>query len=373
MKKILFLIPTLGHGGAERVLVNLVNNMDHSKFDITLQTLFDTGIYQSQLSKKVKYIPGLKTYFRGNTQLMKLFSAHQLYRFFVHDTYDMVVSYLEGSSARIIAGCPDSNTKKVSWIHIEQNTSQKAAESYRSISEMNACYGAFDQVVAVSDIVRKDFQNVVQTNTPIRTIYNVVESHKIISGSKEQVTDIEFSKECINLCSVAKLMKTKGYDRLVSVSKRLKEDGLRFHIYIIGKGEEEENLKRMISQNGVEDCWTLIGFRENPYKYVAQCDLYICSSRREGFSTAVSEALIIGKPVVSTNCSGATELLGEHDEYGIVTDNTEEGLYQGLKKMLGEPGLLAHYTSQAEKRGGFFNTETRVRETEDFFMEVIEK
>lgn len=373
MIKILFLIPTLGHGGAERVLLNLANNMDHSRFDVSIQTLFDTGIYQSQISREVKYIPGLKTYFRGNTKIMKLFSPRTLYRFFVRDTYDLVISYLEGSSARIVSGCTDSNTKKISWIHIEQNTPQIAAESYRSVNELIACYDAFDQIVAVSDIVKNDFQSIVSTSTPTRTIYNVIESRKIICGAKETVTDIKFCRECINLCSVAKLMKTKGYDRLVSVSKRLKEDGFKFHIYIVGKGEEAENLKKMISEYGVEEYWTLLGFRENPYKYVAQCDLYICSSRREGFSTAVSEALIIGKPVVSTECSGARELLGECDEYGIVTENSEEGIYHGLRRILSDPKLLAYYTEQAKARGAFFNTETRIKETEDFFLEVIGK
>lgn len=85
-------------------------------------------------------------------------------------------------------------------------------------------------------------------------------------------------------------------------------------------------------ENNLTDTFTFLGYRDNPYKYVKKADLYVCSSRREGFSTAVTEALIVGTPVVSTNCSGAYELLGKNNEYGIVTENNEDALYEGIKK-----------------------------------------
>ena len=94
-------------------------------------------------------------------------------------------------------------------------------------------------------------------------------------------------------------------------------------------------------------------------------DLYVCSSRREGFSTAVTEALIVGTPVVSTNCSGAYELLGDNNEYGIVTENDENALYDGIKKILTENGLLEHYAKQAKIRGQRFSTEKTVKAVED--------
>ena len=98
---------------------------------------------------------------------------------------------------------------------------------------------------------------------------------------------------------------------------------------------------------------------------MAAADLYVCSSRREGFSTAVTEALIVGTPVVSTDCSGARELLGDNDEYGLVVENSEEGVYQGMKRMLSNPPLLAHYKEKAKERGAFFHKEKTVRAVED--------
>ena len=369
--KILFLIPTLGHGGAERVLINLVNHMDQDKFDITLQTMFDVGIYQSHINEGIRYIGGHKWYFRGNTVVMKLLSPKALYKHFIKEDYDIIVSYLEGPSARVVAGCTNPNTKLISWIHIEQNNLQYASGCFRGCKEAKKCYDRFDKIVCVSETIKQDFQTIFEWGKPIDVIYNTVESEVIKLKSQEMVEDIVFDKEKINLISVAKLMKTKGYDRLVNITKRLKEDGYSVHTYIVGKGEEQAALEKQIAECGIEDCWTFVGFQSNPYKYVKAADLYVCSSRREGFSTAVTESLIIGTPVVSTNCSGAYELLGYHNEYGIVTQNDEESLYQGIKKMLAD-GNLGYYKQKAEERGDKFNAEKTVECVENMLQEILE-
>lgn len=101
----------------------------------------------------------------------------------------------------------------------------------------------------------------------------------------------------------------------------------------------------------------MVGYRTNPYKYVKNCDLYVCSSHSEGFSTSVTESLVVGTPVVTTLCSGMTELLGENNEYGIVTENNEDALYEGIKKMLTTPDLLDAYAAKAKERGKAFSTE----------------
>lgn len=373
MIKILFLIPNLGHGGAERVLTNLVNHMDKKKFDITVQTMFDVGIYQSKLVPEVRYIGGFPWYFRGNTIIYKLFSPRFLYKRYIKEHYDIIVSYLEGSSARVVSGCDDDTTKLVCWIHVEQNTIECASSVFRSINESYDCYRKFHRFACVAETVKKDFTSLYSLDAPVDVIYNTVESDIIRSKKDETIDDIAFSKDVVNLCSVAKLMKTKGYDRLVNIQRKLKDEGIRTHIYIIGKGEELESLTEQIKENGLEKEWTFVGFRDNPYKYVAACDLYVCSSRREGFSTAVTEALIVGTPVVSTDCSGARELLGENNEYGIVTGNDEESLYRGLKRMLTEKGLLAHYKEQAQYRGRQFHIAQTVKQAEDMFEEVLSK
>lgn len=149
MKKILFLIPNLAHGGAERVLINLVNNINISKFDVTVQTLFDVGVNRRYLAPHVHYIPGAKKQFRGNTMLMKLFSPEKLYKSIIHGKYDILVSYLEGSTSRIISGCHDADVKKVAWIHIELPSAKQAAIGFKNPDEAARLYNTFDKLVAV--------------------------------------------------------------------------------------------------------------------------------------------------------------------------------------------------------------------------------
>ena len=113
MKKILFIIPTLGQGGAEKVLVNLVNNMDRSKFDITVQVLFKGGVNEQFLKSDIKFKYYYKKQFRGNSKYLCLFSPEKLYKKFIKEKYDIIVSYLEGPTARIVSGCTNPNTKLV--------------------------------------------------------------------------------------------------------------------------------------------------------------------------------------------------------------------------------------------------------------------
>ena len=109
----------------------------------------------------------------------------------------------------------------------------------------------------------------------------------------------------------------------------------------------------------------------NPYKYIKSSDLYVCSSLSEGFSTSVTEALIVGTPVVTTLCSGMQEMLGENNEYGIVTENNEDALYEGIKTMLTTPGMLEDYAQKAKERGKYFNTENTTKAVESMLEELL--
>lgn len=373
MIKVLFFIPNLAHGGAERVLVNLVNHMDHKEFDVTVQTMFDVGIYKDKLCKEVKYIGGFPWYFRGNTIVFKLFTPEQLYKIYIKEQYDVIVSYLEGSSARVISGCTAPNTKLINWIHIELQNERYASQVFRSMDEASKCYRKYDRIVCVSQTVKESFEQMFPVKVPVEVYYNTVETDVIRERANESIDDVFFNRNEVNIISVAKLMKSKGYDRLVNVQRKLKNEGFNTHIYIVGKGEEENHLLKMIEKYHLTESWTFIGFRENPYKYVKNADLYVCSSRKEGFSTAVTEALIVGTPVVSTECSGAKELLGYNDEYGIVTENSEEGLYKGIKKMISDHGVLEYYAKQAQNRGNKFFMKETVRAVENMLKEIILK
>lgn len=364
-KKILFLIPNLKHGGAEKVLVNLVNNLDREKYDVTVQTLFDVGVHKQSLLPHITYRAVFPREFRGNNRLLQLFPASFLWRHMVKDTYHIAVSYLEGPTSRILSGCRSPETKRAAWLHTEPNTKKLASVGFRNQREAQKAYLSFDQVVAVSQRVKEGSLANIGENLPITVLCNTNETEQILQLAQVPVADARFRTDGITVCSVGKLINVKGFDRLLSAHSRLLKEGYPHRVYILGTGQEQRALEEKIAGYGVQDSFLLLGFQENPYQYVSRCDLYVCSSRREGFSTAVTEALILGTPVVSTDCSGARELLGDKDEYGLVVENSGEGVYQGMKRMLSEPPLLAHYKETAKARGALFHKEKTVRAVEE--------
>ena len=157
----------------------------------------------------------------------------------------------------------------------------------------------------------------------------------------------------------------KGCDRICHIQKRLKDSGVNTHIYFLGKGPDEDYVRNFSKKYNLEDSITLLGYQTNPYKFVKNCDLFVCASLAEGFSTAATEALILGTPVVTVEVSGMKEMLGENNEYGIVTENDEDALYEGIKKILTTPNLLEAYAAKAKERGKAFSTEKTVKAVEE--------
>lgn len=365
MIHVLFLIHDLGHGGAEKVLVNLVNNMDQTKFDVSLIALFGGGVNEQYLKPHVHFQSIFSKVFPGNSHIMKLLSPHQLHKLLVKERYDIEISFLEGPCARIISGCTDPDTKLISWIHIEQKTAKRASRSFRSIQEATTCYNRFHLLVGVSETVKADFLSLFPSTVPMQVFYNTNESEQIKILAKEEVEPNLFSPDDIKLIGVGKLTATKAFSRLVNIHKRLRNEGYPVHTYILGIGPEKDALECQIKKLNIEDSFTLLGYQINPYKYVSKCDLFVCCSHAEGFSTAATEALIVGTPVCTVEVSGMKEMLGGNNEWGLVTANIEEALYQGIKKLLDNPELLSYYKEKAVERGKTFSTEKTVRAVEE--------
>lgn len=369
MKKVLFLIHDLGQGGAEKVLVNLLNHMDRSKFDIFVTVLFGGGVNEQFLASDIHFQAVFSKSFRGNSKFMKLLTPKKLHRLCVKGHYDIEISYLEGPSARIISGCQDPHTKLVSWIHVEQHTMDKLAGSFRSKQEARACYNRFDQTVCVSQYVLNDFCQLLNFQKPCKVLYNTVESDSILTGACEAAPEL-LDDGNIRLIAVGTLKQSKGYIRLLRIIKRLQDEQYPIHLYILGIGPLQRDMEEYIQRNDLSRSVTLLGYQTNPYKYVSKCDLFVCASFAEGFSTAATEALIVGTPVCTVEVSGMKEMLGEHNEWGVVTENTEEALYQGIKDLLEHPEKLQHYKQMAEQRGRMFSTENTVRAVEEMLMSL---
>lgn len=371
MIKILFLINTLGGGGAEKVLVNLVNNMDFSKYDITVETMFDEGVNASFIDKRVHRISKNAPCPRGIAYIFRFFSAKQLYRYFIGNAkYDILVAYMHGAPVKVITGCPDNKVKKIAWLHNGNPETGTFFDFWHKKADAFKAYQQCDAVVGISQSVAKAFSDYTGIRDTLRIVYNTNDVAKIIAKSEESKP---YNKESgtVYITSVGRISPEKGYDRLLRICNRLHNEGFKIDVTIVGSGSEEESIKNQVLRLGAEEWFHLAGFQKNPYPYVANADIFVCSSLTEGLSTAVTEAVILGIPCVSTNVSGAKEILGEHNEYGIVTDNNEDALYEGIKAMLSDEATRKHYAAAAKERSAFFDTAATVRQAENLFESLL--
>ena len=364
MKKILFFIPTLVGRGAEKVLINLVNNLDREKFDITVLTLFNSGVYRQNLKSDINYKYIFKRIFRGNVYLLKLFSTEFLFKKIIIDKYDTIVSFLEGPTTRIVGGCQEKNVRLINWVHTGINNYKLIDKVYRNRKEFEGCYEKFDTTVFVSKTAQKAFENTTNLKLKSEVKYNLVEDLVIKEKAKEKINDIIFDDDKLNLISVGRLTRKKGYERLLKIYKKILEKEKKVHLYILGEGEEKEKLERFIENNKIEEFVTLLGYKDNPYKYVKNSDLFVCSSYEEGYSTAVTESIILGTPVITTLCSGMEELL-DNGKYGVITENSDESLYEGLYNLINDKKKLNYYKKLAIERTDFYNFDKSLKEIEN--------
>ena len=368
MIKVLYFIHDLGSGGAERVLVDLVNSLDKSRFDVTVLSIFGGGVNEKRLDDSVRYTSRFKRSFPGNSKLFKLFTPKRLFKFFIKEKYDIVISFVEGVCARIISGCPCDGTKTAVWVHGMQTKSK--VESFRSVKEACKCYSRFDRVVCVAETIKEDFYSVFDINTPSSVIYNVIDNEKIEELASHQVEGFPVSKDDFNLIAVGSLKRIKGFDRLIRIHKRLITDGERIHTYLIGSGSEKYALMSMIVENDLSDSFTMLGYKDNPHEYVSKSDLFVCSSHSEGYSTAVTEALIVGTPVCTVDVSGMRELLGDN-VFGVISENNEDALYESIKSLIDDSALYNVYRDRACGRGREFNKYELVKKNEEFLEDLI--
>ena len=369
MIKLLFFInTTLSSGGAEKVLRTLVNNMDQSRFDITVITSWpeDGGKY---LAPGIHY----RSLYPARNQFWRLVSRLEAglgltYRMRMAGEYDIEIAYLEHGPTKVLASSTNQRARKLAWVHCElDKTETDIAQLQKKASPW---YPKFDRVICVSRNVRDSFYRLFGDSHRCEILYNVVDSEDICTKAAQPLPDA-LQKRKRTVATIGRMYPQKGYDRLLQAHRRLHEDGLDYDLWILGDGPDRSALEDYCRENHLEDSVFMPGFLTNPYPAFREADVIVCSSRYEGFSTVITEALILGKPVVTTDCSGMDELLG-NNEFGIVTENSEDGLYAGLKKMLTEPGLMDHYAAAAAQRGRDFHRGALVGRHEAFFTELLE-
>lgn len=361
------MIDSLRGGGAEKVLVNLLNNINTDEFDVTVETMFFNGVNAKSLSPKIKLFCRNAPYFKGVSHVMKYIPEKVLYRYFVgKKKYDVIVAYMHGAPAKVASGCTDPNVRKYAWIHIKVDKDTSVFKFHSSKKKSIESYAKFDKIVAVSEDAKRCFSEETGLEDKTIVIYNTNDVDRIMSLSQEAFL---FDNDKFHICTLGRLSSQKGYDRLIKISERLKNDGLKFDVHILGKGSEKEALDREIQERGLQDTVYLDGYTTNPYRVLAHSDLFVCSSLNEGLSTALSEAVILGVPCVSTDVSGAKEVLGYNNEYGIVTENNEDDLYKALYSMITDKKLYEKYSDSVNLRKSFFDTKKTVGDAEELLRQ----
>lgn len=374
MKKVLFFLESLKGGGAEKVLLDIVRNLPRNKYYIKVLVVTDNGIYDEEIKKYCSYESILNIdQYRSNFMKRMFYSikyrfiymcpSKWIYKRYIGNEWDIIVGFVEGFATRIVSCTNNNLIKKVAWVHVDPIERPYADEYFRSDEEQKKVYKSFNQIVCVSYSVAKSFKIKWGIAENVITIYNPIDRVSILKKSKEQIELKKLWK--IQFVSSGRLVSQKGFDRLIRVMKRIKDfNDFDFGLIILGEGEDYEKLLSQIEYYHLEKNIKLLGFQRNPYPYVAISDIFICSSRAEGYSLVIAEAMVLGLGIISTNCSGPNELLN-NGHYGLLVENNEDALFKAIQFVLNNPSLITEFQLKARKRGQCFNIENACKEIQE--------
>lgn len=373
MKKVMIMTNGLYEGGAEKVLQTLLNNFDYTGLDVTLFSILpdtlDPEIYTTQ--EKYKYRAVLPDY--GGTSAFvkkiypffrkvkgKLFNIlpPKLFRLlFLREKFDVEFAFLEGEATKVVSGSLNKKAKKIAWVHTDMIKNGWTYYLYKNTEREATAYRQFDEIVCVSESVKNAFIKKYGIERNVSVLYNPVDSENIIRKAAEKINVEGVSRPLI--ITVGRLEEPKGYPRLIECAARLRNEGHEFTLWILGEGRKRQELEEIIAKNRLYDTVKLLGFDANPYKYIAAADAFICSSYIEGFSTAATESIILGKPVYTLDCPGMRELFGD-EQCGVIVPNTDEELYRLMKHAVEDKEAMARYTAAAQRRAEYFDIKRRM-------------
>lgn len=379
-KKILIRIGSLRHGGAEKVLVNFLKNLSPDKYEIDLLLNLYSGLYIQEVpswvnllylkkgemitTNRLQDIP-VKT-FRVIYEKMFLWFPFLLYRFILKNKkYDVEMAGIHGLYKEILSS-PQKNSKKIIWVHndvfsIKDYTPKIIREFFR-----------FDKVLVISNKIRDGMYELAKNDNEkaaVTKIFNPIDRDETLKKAEAEIHDYPFKENIPTFISIGTVFPQKGYDRLLNVHKRLIDEGLKHQLLIIGDGYDFNNIQNQLNRLGLQETAIMLGFTSNPYPYLKKADFYVLSSRHEGFPTVIAEALIFNKPVSATDVSGIRDLL-QDGKLGNITENSEEGIYEGMKKFLTEKNSAKEYQKKISGTELPFTLEKSVEHLQKIIDEV---
>lgn len=343
-------IPQLIFGGAEKVLVSFANDLVSRGHSVEILEIYEKGLLKDQFDPRVtfhaicshdytaKYYASLSQ-IRAATGMDKLrccgkqlFSKIVGYRKFAEKLaakhyaeheFDVAINYLETDSPKFLLDCIQAK-KYLQWIHIDISQLENPAD----LNDYLPLYERMDGIVCVSQIAKNSFAHR-YPSLALKTvvIYNFYDRDDILQKGG---TLFSFDSLRPVLLSVGRMTEQKKYLRFLDVLARLRDEGFDFSWHVLGAGIQEDEIRAKIAALKLEDRVFLDGLTDNPYKYMKNCDLFVLPSGWEGFPTVTVEAKILGCPVLATEVAGIREQL-RHGETGWIVENSEEGIFNGLK------------------------------------------
>ena len=368
MKKILFVINTIGRAGAENALLELLRRIDKTKYRVSLLILTGQGELAGDIPEGVKVLNEKlipvsvhseegRRYLRKTVikALIKRLNILQLFPYFVSNgfrmlkakqfrtekllwraisdgapriesRYDLAISYIEGASAYYVADHVKAD-KKAAFIHVDYNEAGYTRKLDRN------CYLNFDKIFGVSDEVIEVFRSVYpEMKDKTGVFHNLLNSEKIIKRSKEPGGfDDDF--DGIRLLTVGRLMAQKAFEESIKACHILKQKGENIKWYVLGEGDQRKKLEALIDELNLKKDFILYGSVENPYPFISQADIYVHCSRFEGKSIAVQEAQILGKPIVVSDCSGNREQVVQNVD-GIICEFDSKCIAEAIEGLI---------------------------------------
>lgn len=329
-ESLLFLMYNLHPTGITKSLFSLLRNLINEGYEVKLLVCVR--------GEKDLPSPIVPIYlYNSENEMWKMIGSNTIVIPF-EQVYDRVVAY-DGILSTWLATYLKYVNKKIAWLHAPYKISHVGFEA----GYVREVYRHMDHLVAVSYDVKQTYLDALQIEEAhIKVIYTKLDSQIIREQSRKEL----FIKEGLVAVSVGRLVTEKGFERLMSVHKKLVDEGIQHELWIVGDGELKQELKNRIHDLGISQTCKLLGYHDNPYPIMNRADVIVSASFSEGLPLAMMEAMILHKPIVATNILGNREVLKAN--MGMLVEDNEEGLYEGMKLMLRQESLRKAYEMKLE-------------------------
>lgn len=350
--KILFVTYSLAVGGTERVLVNLLDKIKDN-YEIEIAILINKTDMIGMVPKGIKVTPLFEDTQINPLTLVKIWAysrnpkwIQELYRQKLAGDYDVEVAFSDwGGCPSFVAFSPNERAKKVAWLHFDAKVFDYKVYGFIPFERTMQL---FDQIVGVSNTAEESARKLFPSlSEKLSTIHNLMRVEDILAKATNEPSPFQATQATINVLAVGRMYPQKGFERLVQAHKKLIDQGFNYHLHFVGEGIEQKPLELAIKTAGLSEYTTFWGVQKNPYKFMKNADLFILSSRYEGLPTVCIEAFLCGTPIVSTKVAGIYEIFKDQD-VGLITENSTDGVYQGLKIALENPEKLARWKENVQ-------------------------